>query len=269
MVTTRRHTNLQDRNSRALITTRENGDMSSRTLSKERKLKVSNSVDLFVDGFASEVDNMYVASKVTDDRKKVANPSPNWRKDASSIALLLILYILQGIPLGFSGSIPFMLMARKVDYKAQALFSFAFYPFSVKLLWAPIVDAVFSEKMGRRKSWLIPIQYAIGILMIFISFQVNSLLGGSGEGDADADIMTLVCLFTFLNFFAATQDIVVDGWALNILSPENVGYASTCNTVGQTAGYFISYTIFLALESKDFCNQYIFRVMGMPEQVRN
>ena len=29
----------------------------------------------------------------------------------------------------------------------------------------------------------------------------------------------------------ATQDIAVDGWALTMLSPENVGYASTCNSV--------------------------------------
>jgi len=38
---------------------------------------------------------------------------------------------------------------------------------------------------------------------------------------------------------------------------ENVGYASTCNSVGQTAGYFLGYVVFLALESKDFCNNYL------------
>jgi hypothetical protein len=29
----------------------------------------------------------------------------------------------------------------------------------------------------------------------------------------------------------------------------NVGYASTCNSVGQTAGYFMGYVLFMALES--------------------
>ena len=29
----------------------------------------------------------------------------------------------------------------------------------------------------------------------------------------------------------------------------NVGYASTCNSVGQTAGYFMGYVFFMALES--------------------
>lgn len=37
----------------------------------------------------------------------------------------------------------------------------------------------------------------------------------------------------------------------------NVGHASTCNTVGQTAGFFLGYVMFLALESPYFCNKYI------------
>lgn len=38
---------------------------------------------------------------------------------------------------------------------------------------------------------------------------------------------------------------------------KNVGWASTCNSVGQTAGYFLGYVVFLALESKDFCINYL------------
>ena len=37
----------------------------------------------------------------------------------------------------------------------------------------------------------------------------------------------------------------------------NVGWASTCNTVGQTAGFFLGNVVFLALESADFCNNYL------------
>ena len=38
---------------------------------------------------------------------------------------------------------------------------------------------------------------------------------------------------------------------------QNVGYASTCNSVGQTAGYFLGYVTFIALESASFCNTYL------------
>lgn len=44
----------------------------------------------------------------------------------------------------------------------QALFSLAQWPNSIKLLWAPIVDAIYVKWIGRRKSWLHPIQFLEG-----------------------------------------------------------------------------------------------------------
>lgn len=87
-----------------------------------------------------------------------------------SIALLLLLYVLQGIPLGLAGSIPMMLQQKGVSYKDQALFSFVFWPFSLKLLWAPIVDGAYSTSFGRRKSWLIPVQFCLAIIMFWLSY---------------------------------------------------------------------------------------------------
>lgn len=46
------------------------------------------------------------------------------------------------------------------------------------------------------------------------------------------------------------------GWALTLLSPENLSYASTAQTVGLTAGQFLSYTVFLAFNSPDFANRW-------------
>ena len=62
-------------------------------------------------------------------------PKQNIRKDLHNIVLLMFLYLLQGIPLGLSGSIPFILSSRKVSYADQGTFSFALWPFSLKLLW--------------------------------------------------------------------------------------------------------------------------------------
>ena len=42
------------------------------------------------------------------------------------------------------------------------------------------------------------------------------------------------------------------GWALEMLSHGNRNYASTCQTVGLNAGYFLSFTIFMAINSADF-----------------
>ncbi|KAL1494448.1 hypothetical protein ABEB36_010046 [Hypothenemus hampei] len=178
----------------------------------------------------------------------------NIKGDEWNILLLLFLYTLQGIPLGLSSAIPMILQNRGVSYKQQAEFSFVYWPFSLKLLWAPLVDAIFSYRMGRRKTWLIPIQYLIGIFMLILSKNVDNWLGDEGT---TPNIGFLTVVFFFLNFLAATQDIAVDGWALTMLKKHNVGHASTCNSVGQSAGYFLSYVVFMALESSTFCNNYL------------
>lgn len=51
-----------------------------------------------------------------------------------------------------------------------------------------------------------------------------------------------------------------------VLNRENVGWASTCNSVGQTAGYFLGNVVFLALESKDFANRYVRQPLHMELQ---
>ena len=137
--------------------------------------------------------------------------------DYANVAILLFLYTLQGIPLGLSGSIPLVLQARKVSYRAQAMFSFVFWPFSLKLLWAPIVDAAYSKRMGRRKTWLVPIQYLMGIFMFVLSGQISWLLGEDSD-NGEVNVLLLTAVFFALYFLAATQDIAVDGWALTMLS---------------------------------------------------
>lgn len=177
------------------------------------------------------------------------------RAELGSVLLLLALYVLQGVPLGLAGSVPLILQSRSASYTEQAFFSLVFWPFSLKLLWAPLVDAVYVRRFGRRKSWLVPTQYVLGLFMIGLSRRVDALLGdGQGRGP---DVVALTATFFLFEFLAATQDIAVDGWALTMLSRENVGYASTCNSVGQTAGYFLGNVLFLALESPSFCNKYL------------
>lgn len=181
-----------------------------------------------------------------DEDKPVPSQKSGVTGDEKNILVLLFLYILQGIPLGLAAAIPLILTNKNVSYKQQAEFSFAYWPFSVKLLWAPLVDSCYVDSFGRRKTWLVPVQYLIGVTMLVLSYNVDFYLG---EGGQSPQIYMLTAMFFFLNFLAATQDIAVDGWALTMLQRHNVGYASTCNSVGQTAGYFLGYVFFMALES--------------------
>ena len=49
----------------------------------------------------------------------------------------------------------------------------------------------------------------------------------------------------------------MDSWAVKILHAENAGFASTCQTVGQKVGIFVSTSLFIALHSPEFCNRYL------------
>lgn len=98
----------------------------------------------------------------------------------------------------------------------------------MKILWAPIVDSVYIKSFGRRKTWLIPTQFAMGIFMLFAAQNVNEWMGG-GAGKSPQMLM-LTAVFFVMWFLAATQDVAVDGWALTMLKREHVGFAATCNS---------------------------------------
>lgn len=61
---------------------------------------------------------------------QVKEEESNLKGDYGNVAILLFLYILQGIPLGISSAVRILLQNRGVSYKEQALFSLASYPFT-------------------------------------------------------------------------------------------------------------------------------------------
>lgn len=184
-------------------------------------------------------------------------------QDQKNFGLLVLLYFLQGIPMGLAmGSVPFLLK-NHMSYGEIGIFTLAGYPYSLKLLWSPIVDAMWSPAVGRRKSWILPIQIMSGIGMLFLGSRVEEMMAMTGQPGGPT-VWAFTGWWFFLVLMCATQDIAVDGWALTLLTPGNVSYASTAQTVGLTAGQFLSYTVFLAFNSADFANKY-FRAVPIDE----
>jgi PAT family acetyl-CoA transporter-like MFS transporter 1 len=175
--------------------------------------------------------------------------------DKRNFLLLCLLYFLQGIPMGLAaGSVPFLLK-KHFSYGQIGIFSLAMYPYSLKLLWSPIVDAVWSRRFGRRKSWIVPIQAVSGLSMIYLGRKIDEMMVAAGA-DGGAGAWTFTGWWFLLVFLCATQDIAVDGWAISLLSIQNISYASTAQTVGLTAGQFLSHTVFLAFNAPDFANRW-------------
>lgn len=108
-------------------------------------------------------------------------PSPGLtEKDKRAMVLLVALYLLQGIPVGLAfGSIPYLLRS-KLSYSQIGIFTLCTYPYSLKLLWSPVVDSIFSHRIGRRKSWIIPIQYIVGCMLWWLSRNVDAYMDKVG-----------------------------------------------------------------------------------------
>jgi PAT family acetyl-CoA transporter-like MFS transporter 1 len=217
------------------------------------------------------------------DKKQPTDDPYSYPDDRLNYALLILLYTLQGIPMGLSASIPFLLqekitkmtaaaaavagvsssssstaatavIAARASYNANAIFALCSWPFSLKLLWAPIVDSVYLKRFGRRKSWLVPVQTLAGLIMVGGADFVEDQLGLSSTtaaAGASMNVQGVTTFFFILYFLMATQDIAVDGWALTMLSKPNRGKGPICNSIGQNIGYFLSFVGFLALNDAE------------------
>ncbi|ORM40573.1 Acetyl-coenzyme A transporter 1 [Babesia sp. Xinjiang] len=171
------------------------------------------------------------------------------RADIKNIVVLLALYIVQGLPLGLPIALP-VIIYDKVTYSQLAYLSFTGFPFCLKLLWAPIVDALYWRRIGKRKSWIIPVQLITTLLLFYggANYRFDKWAGQNGDA---VDLVALTTYCTALYILMATQDIAVDGWALSMLRTEVRIHASTCNTAGQYIGINLAYVCIAILCSKE------------------
>lgn len=188
----------------------------------------------------------------TDEQRDEDLPPPNWAKEKRKIMLLIILYVFQALPLAFDTALSLLLIARDLPYRLITLVQAATWmPFCFKIIWAPFVDSVYSLKIGRRKSWIVPAQLIAGALLFKLSYQIEELMN-------DMTKIPLLCVYLFtIVCFCTLQDVAVDGWCLTYLSKENLVYAGIISTIGFSIGFTLTFSIILTFNSTKICNDYI------------
>ncbi|CAF0713798.1 unnamed protein product [Adineta steineri] len=175
------------------------------------------------------------------------------------LLIVLVLYLLQGVVLGLLDVVSIYLASFGATWKQQGTLSFIMYPFSLKLLWAPLIDVYYIQRFGRHQTWLVPIQVLLGSILIVLSFFFESLL-------VRLRITELTVIFFFIVFLTATQDICVDGWGLTLFASSNVVWQAISQMIGQPLGGFIGSPIFLIFESANMTNKYIRQPLGIIDQ---
>jgi PAT family beta-lactamase induction signal transducer AmpG len=127
-----------------------------------------------------------------------------------------------GLPLGLVWiALPAFLTYRGVDIKTVGLFSLAQAPWTFKFLWAPLMDRYGPRfgSIGRRRSWILVCQAVLMAGMLGLA-----AFGGS------ADVAVVAMLALFVAFGSASQDIVIDAYAVEVLERSEQGMAVGART---------------------------------------
>jgi MFS family permease len=142
------------------------------------------------------------------------------------VGLLGALYFAQGMPYGFqSKALPVYLRSHGVSVLAITVLEVLALPWMLKALWAPLVDRYGSERVGRRKSWIIPMQLGLVLTCVAAAFV-----------PLESELPLLLGLVFLMNLFAATQDIAVDGFAVDLLEPQELGGGNSAQVMGYKLG---------------------------------
>lgn len=151
--------------------------------------------------------------------------------------------------LGFSSGLPFFLSSNTLGYwlrdegttlAAIGFLSWVGLAYSLKFLWAPIIDRVDAPlvgRFGRRRGWMIVSQICVAIGLAGLAFV--GLRGG----------LALVGLFAlFVAFSSSTQDIVVDAWRIEVAADgDELGLLSAAYQLGYRIAILVSEALILII----------------------
>lgn len=163
-----------------------------------------------------------------------------WRTLARPSALTLLF-------MGFGSGLPFLLVSgtmafwlKESGYRIDeiTLLAGAVMTYSLKFVWAPLVDRWKLPGLGRlglRRGWLVLAQAAL----------IVGLLGMAAIGPAA--ITAFVALTLFTAFAGATQDILIDAYRIEIAPPEAQASLAATYILGYRLALIISGAVALVM----------------------
>jgi MFS transporter, PAT family, beta-lactamase induction signal transducer AmpG len=155
--------------------------------------------------------------------------------------------------LGFSSGLPFFLTGNTLGYwmrdegtalSAIGFLSWVGLAYSLKFLWAPIIDRLDAPGLGwlgRRRGWMAVSQMLVGIGLAAIA--VTGLRAG---------LATLGVLALIVAFSSSTQDIVVDAWRIEAANDsDELGLLSAAYQFGYRIAVLVTEALIL-IEANHF-----------------
>ncbi len=147
---------------------------------------------------------------------------------------ILLRGLSSGQPMALTGStLTVWLTEARLPVAVIGLFLLARLPYSLKFLWAPLIDRArlpwLTRRFGRRRGWTLLTQGAlIGALLA---------LSGSDPASAPWSMAAMACLVAFTS---ASQDVVVDAYRVESLDQSQFGAGAATYVLGYRLGMLIS-----------------------------
>lgn len=144
--------------------------------------------------------------------------------------------------LGFSAGLPYLLVFSTlsawlteagVSRATIGFFSWVGITFSIKVLWAPVVDRlslpVLTRRLGRRRGWILVAQIGIALG-----------LGGMALMGPQHSLTPLALLAVWVAFASATQDVAIDAFRIESASPEYQGVMAAMYIFGYRVALLVA-----------------------------
>ena len=132
------------------------------------------------------------------------------------IGLMLPLGFASGLPLALTtGTLQAWLAVAGLDLKTIGIFTLVGLPYTLKFLWAPVMDRIVPPWLGRRRGWMLMTQIGVAVGL--------ALMGLTGPGD---HVEWLGILALAVAFLSASLDIVYDAYRTDLLAPAERGFGA-------------------------------------------
>ena len=155
--------------------------------------------------------------------------------------VLLMTGFSSGLPLLLTGStLKFWMREDGLDLSTIGFFGLVGLPYTLKFVWAPLMDHLIPPVMGRRRGWMLTTQLALMLAIGSIAFT-----------NPAADLFSLVLLCLLVTFFSASQDIVLDAYRRESLQDEELGIGSSIFIYGYRMGMLVAGAFALFLADQD------------------
>jgi PAT family beta-lactamase induction signal transducer AmpG len=128
------------------------------------------------------------------------------------------------LPLGFASGLPLALTAGTLqawltvvglDLKTIGIFTLVGLPYTLKFLWAPLMDRLVPPWLGRRRGWMLVMQLCVALGLMAMA------LTGPGQRPEILGVLALV-----VAFLAASLDIVFDAYRTDVLLHRERGFGA-------------------------------------------